>query len=286
VDALYGTGRGYLDAFLEEAGVAVELLHGFRDPYFGGHRPEPSREFLGELAARIPAGGADLGLATDADADRFGVMDSRGDYHEANGILALLLDYLIDTRGWEGGVARSVATTHLIDRVAAYHERPVYETPVGFKYLGEYILKDAVVMAGEESEGFTMKHHLPEKDGILACLLVAEMVARRGKDLPELLEELFAKVGPLYNRRLNLRLAPEAKERLLQRLKTPPDRFAGLALVGHETLDGHKYLLADGGWVCFRPSGTEPVVRFYLEAPSREGLERLEQAGQALLREI
>ena len=140
-DVLYGTGRDYLDAFLRDAGVEVELLHGWRDPYFGGHRPEPSAEFLSELAGRIPATGAHLGLAVDADADRFGVMDAAGDYHEANEILGLLLDYLIRTRGWDGGVARSVATTHLIDRVAKLHGRPVFETKVGFKYLGQYIMQ-------------------------------------------------------------------------------------------------------------------------------------------------
>jgi phosphomannomutase len=264
----------------------VELLHGYRDAYFGGHRPEPSAEFLSELAARIPAGGAHLGLAVDADADRFGVMDSQGVYHEANEILALLLDYLIDTRGWDGGVARSVATTHLVDRVAAAHGRPVFETKVGFKFLGEYILKDQAVMVGEESEGFSMKHHLPEKDGILACILVAEMVARRGKDIPQLLQELFHRVGPVHGRRLNLSLAAEAKEKLLASLKETPQQFAGLAVVQHITIDGHKYLLEDGSWVCFRPSGTEPVVRFYLEASSPAALDRLQQAGEALLRNL
>jgi len=286
VDAIYGTSRDYLDTFLREAGVEVELLHGYRDPYFGGQRPEPSREFLGELAARIPAAKAHLGLATDADADRFGVMDSRGEYHEANEILALLLDYLIETRGWEGGVARSVATTHLIDRVAVSHGRPVFETKVGFKYLGEYILNNQAMMVGEESEGFSMRNHLPEKDGILADLLVTEMVARKGKNLPQLLEDLFAKVGPVYNRRVNLSLTPETKERLLERLKTPPPRFAGKAVAQHVTIDGHKYILEDGSWVCFRPSGTEPVVRFYLEASSPAALEELQKAGEALLREV
>ena len=286
VDALYGTGRDYLDAFLREAGVEVELLHGYRDPYFGGQRPEPSGPFLEELYARVQASGAHLGLAVDADADRFGVVDRTGRYREANQILALLLDYLIETRGWPGGVARSVATTHLIDRVAAYHGRPVFETKVGFKYLGEYILRDQAVMVGEESEGFSMKNHVPEKDGILACLLVAEMVARKGKDIPQLLEELFARVGPVYDLRLNLSLAPAAKERLLALLKKSPSHFAGLKVVGHVTLDGHKYLLQDGSWVCFRPSGTEPVVRFYLEASSPEALERLKQAGLALLQEL
>jgi len=286
VDVLYGTSLGYLDDFLKDAGVEVEVIHGYRDVLFGGHRPEPSAEFLGELSARIPAAGAQLGLAADADADRFGIMDAAGEYHEANMILALLFDYLIESRGWEGGVARSVATTHLIDRVAAFYGRPVYQTKVGFKYLGEYILKDQVVMVGEESEGFSMKHHLPEKDGILACLLVAEMVARKGKGIPQLLQDLFSRVGPVYNRRVNLSLPPDAKERLMQRLGKPLTSFAGLKVAQHVTLDGHKFILEDGSWVCFRPSGTEPVMRFYLEASSPSALERLLQAGQALLREV
>ena len=271
VDVLYGTGRDYLDTFLQEAGVEVELLNGYRDAYFGGHRPEPSEEFLQDLSARVRATGAHLGLAVDADADRFGVMDAAGVYRDANIVLGLLFDYLIETRGWEGGVARSVATTHLLDRIAARYNRPVYVTKVGFKHLGEYINNDQVVMVGEESEGFSMKHHLPEKDGILAGIMVAEMVARKGKGLPELIADLFAKVGPVYNRRLNFSLTPAVKERLLVRLKTPPARFAGLAVAEHITLDGHKYLLADGSWVCFRPSGTEPVVRFYFEASSLDG---------------
>jgi phosphoglucomutase len=285
VDVLYGTGRDYLDAFLERAGVQVEVLHGWRDPYFGGNRPEPSAEFLTELAGRIPATGAQLGLAVDADADRFGVMDAAGKYYEANETLALLLDYLIRTRGWDGGVARSVATTQLIDRVAKLYDRPVFETKVGFKHLGPYITSDQAVMVGEESEGFSMKHHLPEKDGILACLMVAEMVASTGKGLPELLADLYSRVGQVYNRRLNFSLAPEAKERLMVSLKQAPASFAGLKVSGHVSLDGHKYLLEDGSWVCFRPSGTEPVVRFYFEASSQAELEKLRQAGEALIRQ-
>ncbi len=286
VDVLWGTGRGYLDAVLSAFGVETEVLHAYRDPYFGGHRPEPSGEFLHELSQRVRASGAHLGLAMDADADRFGVVNEEGRYHEANEILPLLLDYLIRTRGWPGGVARSVATTHLIDRVALHHGRPVYETKVGFKYLGEYIQRDSVVMVGEESEGFSMRGHLPEKDGILACLLVAEMVAATGRGIPELLDELSSRVGPVRTMRLNLSLEPATKARLIERLETPPRLFAGQAVVGHVTLDGHKYILEDGSWVCFRPSGTEPVVRFYMESTSEEGLGRLRAAGEALIREL
>ncbi|MFZ2088093.1 MAG: phosphoglucomutase/phosphomannomutase family protein [Desulfobaccales bacterium] len=286
VDVLYGTGRDYLDAFLRDNSVTVEVLHGYRDPLFGGQRPEPSGPYLEPLAEHIKKSGAHLGLAVDADADRFGVMDGQGHYHEANIILGLLFNHLITTRGWEGGVARSVATSHLVDKVAQAFGRPVFETQVGFKHLGEYILSGQALMVGEESEGFSMRGHLPEKDGILACLLVAEMVAKTGKGIPELIKDLFARVGPVHTQRLNLSLPQEAKERLLERLKTPPDTFAGLKVVGHVTIDGNKYLLENGSWVCFRPSGTEPVVRFYLEAASQEELERLRLAGGALLREL
>ena len=278
VDPLYGTAVGYLDRFLEEAGVQVEVIHDWRDPYFGGHRPEPTGDYLEELGEEVKNSGAHLGLAVDADADRFGIIDSQGDYFEANLILSLLLDYLVETRGWKYGVARSVATTHLIDRVAAFHGMPVYETKVGFKNLADYIVKGMVTMIGEEADGFSMRGHLPEKDGMLACILVAEMVARKKKGLRQLQEELFSKVGAVYSRRVNLTLSPGAKADLLVKLEKPPKTLTGLPIVQHVTLDGHKYILADGSWVCLRPSGTEPVVRLYLEAFTPEELNNL-QAG-------
>jgi phosphoglucomutase len=278
IDPLYGTAVGYLDRFLEEAGVQVEVIHDWRDPYFGGQRPEPTGDYLEELGEEVKASGAHLGLAVDADADRFGIVDNQGDYFEANLILSLLLDYLVETRGWKYGVARSVATTHLIDRVAAFHGMPVYETKVGFKNLTDYIVKGMVTMIGEEADGFSMRGHFPEKDGMLACILVAEMVARKMKGLRQLQEELFSKVGAVYSRRLNLTLSPDAKADLLFKLEQPPKTLTGLPIVQHVTLDGHKYILADGSWVCLRPSGTEPVVRLYLEAFTPEGLNNLQQA--------
>lgn len=284
IDPLYGAAVGYLDRFFEEAGAQVEAIHDWRDPYFGGQRPEPSGDYLSELSEEVKATGAHLGLAVDADADRFGVVDSQGQYLEANLILSLLLDYLAETRGWNLGVARSVATTHLIDRVAALHGMPVYETKVGFKNLADYIVKGMVTMIGEEADGFSMRGHLPEKDGILACILVAEMVARKKKGLRQLQEELFSKVGAVYSRRLNLKLSPGAKAELLLKLKQPPKTLAGLPIVQHVTLDGHKYILADGSWICLRPSGTEPVVRLYLEAFTPEGLDRLQKAADILIK--
>jgi phosphoglucomutase len=272
VDPLYGTAVGYLDRFLLEVGAAVTLLHDWRDPYFGGQKPEPNAEALFELSQTVRETGAHLGLAVDPDADRFGVVDHQGDYHPANLILALLLDYLVKTRGWRQGVARSVVTSHLLDRVAALHGLPVYETKVGFKHLAPYLCNQQAAMIGEEADGFSMQGHLPEKDGILACLLIAEMVARTGKDIPQLRDELFRQVGPSYTRRVDLQLSPEAKTALLARLEQPPSSLAGQAVTAHQTLEGHKFLLADGSWIALRPSGTEPVVRVYLEADSPEHL--------------
>lgn len=283
VDCLYGTAVGYLDRFLEEAGVQVTLLHDWRDPYFGGLKPEPNAEALGELSHEVLMGGAHLGLAVDPDADRFGVVDHEGVYHPANLTLALLLDYLVKTRGWQKGVARSVATSHLIDRVAARYGLAVYETKVGFKHLAAYLLDNRVDMIGEEADGFTMRGHLPEKDGILACLLLVEMVARTGKTLPQLRDELFAWVGPSYTRRLDLRLSPAAKKALMATLEQPLTSLAGQAVVQHVTLEGHKFILADGSWVCLRPSGTEPVVRVYLEANSPTALDALQAATETLM---
>lgn len=281
VDHLYGTSRGYLDTLLEDAGCEIIRFHEHPDPVFGGRPPEPAEENIHDLIEKVKGDNTiSLGLATDGDADRFGIVDKGGRYIEPNYIIALLLDYLIRTRRWKGGVARSVATTHLIDRVAKKHGVEVYETPVGFKYIGELISEDKLVIGGEESAGLTIKGHVPEKDGILACLLVAEMVAREGKGVTEMLDNLYSEVGTVLTRRVNIHLQGSG---LKDRLKTLPSSFAGLSVDKVVTIDGTKLILSDGSWVLIRPSGTEPVVRFYAEAFSQEGLDRLTEAGKALI---
>lgn len=281
VDHLYGTSRGYLDTLLEDAGCEVIRFHEHPDPVFGGRPPEPAEENIRDLIEKVKGDSTmSLGLATDGDADRFGIVDKGGRYIEPNYIIALLLDYLIRTRGWKGGVARSVATTHLIDRVAKKHGIEVYETPVGFKYIGELISEDRLVIGGEESAGLTIKGHVPEKDGILACLLVAEMVAREGKSVTEMLDNLYSEVGTVLTRRVNIHLEGSG---LRDRLKTLPSSFAGLNVDKVVTIDGTKLVLSDGSWVLIRPSGTEPVVRFYAEAFSQEGLDRLTEAGKSFI---
>ena len=177
-DALHGCGAGYLDRALAEHGIAGhQTIRAERDVLFDGTGPDVSEENLQPLSAAVVAQKAQIGLATDGDADRFGIVDAQGHWISPNHILGLLYDYLIETRGWKLDAARSVATSHLLDAVAAKHGRKVHQTPVGFKYIGQLILQDAIALGGEESAGLSIRGHVPEKDGILACLLVAEMIA-------------------------------------------------------------------------------------------------------------
>ncbi len=282
-DPLYGTARGYLDELLRQSGTAVHVLHDFRDVLFSGVGPEPSEKNLAELAKVVKDNRCAVGLSTDGDADRFGIIDADGSWIHPNYILALLADYLIEVKKVPGGIGRSVATTHLIDAVAKYHGVPVYQTPVGFKYIGELIKEDKIVLGGEESAGLSIRGHLPEKDGILACLLVAEAVARRGLTVRQQLEELFKKVGPYYPVRLNLTLEPEMQQRLVGKLKRDWDKFDSEKVAKIDRTDGLKMIREDGSWVLMRLSGTEPVVRVYCEANSPEKLARLVESAKSFV---
>lgn len=283
VNPMFGTSRGYLDRLLKEEGIAATVMNDHLDPYFGGLPPEPSEHEIGDMIARLRAGGFDLGLATDGDADRFGILDGQGRFYEPNQILGLLLDHLLSTRKWPGDAARSVATSHLVDAVAKHHGIGVIETPVGFKFIGDLITKDKIVLGGEESAGLTIRGHVPEKDGLIACLLVAEMVAVRKQPLAQLLDALYKKVGLYLTRRLNFRLTQAQKDAVVKKLATPPKTFADLAVQKVVTVDGTKYLLAQDAWVLVRLSGTEPVVRFYAEARDEATLAKLLAAGERFI---
>jgi len=285
VDLLFGTARGYLDHLLRVAGCDVRVLHDSRNPAFGGRAPDPSADNLGELARAVRSGGCHLGLATDGDADRYGIIDADGSFVEPNYILALLLHHLVTTRGWRGGVARSVATSHLVDAVARRHGLPVYETRVGFKYLGEFIARGDVTLSGEESAGLSIRGHVPEKDGILAALLVAEMVAKAGnRSVTSLLDALYGEIGTVIRaRRVNLHLSKEQMNAVEARLRSLPGEIAGRRIAHVGRLEGTKLLLEDGCWILVRPSGTEPVVRLYVDARSDEQLDELTAAARTLL---
>ncbi len=279
-DPFWGAGRGYSSELLRETGVAVETVHDYRDVLFGGHAPEPDDHLLGDAKKKMCETEAALGIATDGDADRFGIVDGDGTFIQPNYVIALLFDYLVETRGWRNGVAKSVATTNLVNALADYHKVQLYETPVGFKYIGELINGDKIAIGGEESAGLTIRGHVPEKDGILAGLLVAEMVATRGKSLGAQLKELFVKVGSYYPVRENFRLTPEVKAAFTEKLKSDPAELDGRRVKQVVRTDGLKLILEDGSWVCYRLSGTEPVVRAYTEARSEEGMEALRAAAE------
>jgi phosphoglucomutase len=282
-DPFWGAGRGYSCHVLREAGVTVETVHDYRDVLFGGHAPEPDDHLLGDAKAKMKEIGARIGIATDGDADRFGIVDEDGTFIQPNYVIALLFDYLVETRGWKNGVAKSVATTNLINALAERHKVQLYETPVGFKYIGELIIEDKIAIGGEESAGLTIRGHVPEKDGVLAGLLVTEMVAVRGKNLGTQLRELFGKVGSFYPVRENFRLTPERMAAFTEKLKADPTELSGRKVVSVVRTDGLKLILNDGSWVCYRLSGTEPVVRAYTEARSERDMESLSAAAKSFV---
>jgi phosphoglucomutase len=281
-DAVHGCGAGWLDRILADHGMTVESIRTKRDVLFDGSGPDPSEENLVPLKKLVIGKKALAGLATDGDADRFGILDRDGSFVQPNHILGLVFDYLLETRGWKLGAHRSVATTHLLDAVARLHGVKVYETPVGFKYVGPLLREDKIALGGEESAGMTIRGHLPEKDGILACLLVAEMIAARGASLGDQLRELFRKVGgEFWPIRKNLHLPAETQAKLPQRLQENFREFAGRHVAKTDRTDGLQLIFDDGSWLLMRPSGTEPVVRIYAEAGKPAAAEKLAEDAQA-----
>lgn len=293
VDVFHGTGRGYVAELLREFGCDVEVIHENRDVLFEGRGPDPSTEGLEELVKTVKKKKAHLGLATDGDADRFGVVDSDGTIYSANDILALFARYLCESRGWQGVVAKSVMTTHAIDAVARKYGLELKETPVGFKHIGE-IMKEVesvypskageFVMGAEESGGFTMRGHVPEKDGVVACLLAAEMTAATGQTIKEQLDSLRQAVGTFISRRHNIKATPEIVSALKTQFATkPPVQINGLNVHRIVDIDGYKFIFPGGRWLGVRFSGTEPIVRLYCEAPTEDQLDILKEAGESLI---
>jgi alpha-D-glucose phosphate-specific phosphoglucomutase len=267
VDSMFGSGRGVIKGILQGTGCEVQEIRGELNPGFGGVHPEPIARYLGALASAISAGMGELGLATDGDGDRTGAMDGRGNFVDPHKIMALSLRYLVETRGWKGPVVRTVSTSRMIDRLAERYGLPMYETPVGFNHIADYMLKGDVLIGGEESGGISFRGHIPEGDGAIMGLLLLEIVATAGVSLYELVEDLLKQVGPAFYQRTDLRLNhPVAKNEMSRLLvDEAPASIGGEAVDGITTIDGVKYLIADGSWLLIRPSGTEPVLRVYAE---------------------
>jgi phosphoglucomutase len=283
LDFRYGTSAGFLDGYLDRAGTATWKLHERPDPLFGGESPQCGEKELVGLGRDVVERKARLGRACDGDADRFGVCDETGVYVQPNQILALLARDLLGRKGRRGGIARSVATTHALDAIAKKYSVPLIETPVGFKYIGEKLIAGEIVFGGEESAGLTVEGHVPEKDGILADLLVAEMTGATGSTLSGLSRELESEIGPYVSKRIDMPLSAVARAALGRRRESPPDSLAGRRVAGVNRLDGLKLLFEDGSWILVRESGTEPLARVYVEARSSSDVASLAVAAEALL---
>ncbi|MGA2429636.1 MAG: phosphoglucomutase/phosphomannomutase family protein [Candidatus Acidiferrum sp.] len=276
VDALHGCGAGYLDRVLADHGVSVQAMRTNRDCLFDGTGPDVSEENLAPLRKAVTESGATAGLATDGDADRFGIIDRDGTWVSPNHILALVYDYLVESRGWKMPAARSVATSQMIDAAAKANGQSTYQTPVGFKYIGQLIREDKIAMGGEESAGLTIRSHVPEKDGILACLLVAEMLAARGGSLRDEVAALFKKIGrEFWPVRENLHLSDEQKANAIKKVAVDATTLLGRKVVSVDRTDGAKFVFDDGSWMLVRLSGTEPLLRLYVEADSPKASARL-----------
>ena len=282
VDAMYGSGRGVIKSFLQGTGCEVAEIRGEMNPGFGSVHPEPIAKYLGALASAVSSGMGNFGVVTDGDADRIGAMDERGTFVDPHKIFALSLQYLVEKRGWNGAVVRTVSTTRMIDRLAKRYGLKLYETPVGFNHIADYMMSEDVLIGGEESGGISFKGHIPEGDGPIMGLLLVEMIASSGKTLNGMVNELLNDVGPAYYERTDLRLSrPVAKAEMTEFLtKQAPAQIGPEKVAEVSQRDGIKYIMADDSWLLIRPSGTEPVLRVYAEGRSQEMVKALLDYGE------
>jgi phosphomannomutase len=277
VDSMHGAGAGYVRKLLAGGKTRVRELRGARNPAFPGmDNPEPIERNLAPLRRAVRGSDAQVGLATDGDADRLGVLDSEGGFVNQLQTFALLTYYLLEVRGLRGPIVKSVTTTGMVRRLGELYGVPVHETPVGFKHLGTKMRESDALTAGEESGGYAFRGHLPERDGILSGLYFLDLMARRRKEVSELIEELFQKVGPHYYDRIDIEMTPEERTRVEQRLASlRPESIAGMAVTGVDRTDGLRFHLDDDSWALLRLSGTEPLMRIYTEVPSEELVPRV-----------
>ncbi|MDP2949023.1 MAG: phosphoglucomutase/phosphomannomutase family protein, partial [Chloroflexota bacterium] len=283
IDSMYGAAAGWLLELLAGGATQVQELHGERNPLFPGLQPEPIARHLGALIDAVRSTGADVGVATDGDGDRVGVIDERGEFVNQHQVFALLAYYLLEVRGQRGAMVKSVTSTRMIPRLGELYGVPVYETPVGFKFLGPKMIAEDALIAGEESGGFAFRGHPPERDGILSALYFLDFLARRRCRPSELLAELYEKVGPHYYDRIDIHLEPDRQGELRERLaRAQPERLAGLAVTASDTTDGFRFHLEGGGWLLFRFSGTEPLLRIYTEVQDQRLVAELLAAGKEL----
>lgn len=286
IDPMFGAGRGLIARLFDEAGIPHREIHGEHNPLFPGINPEPIQPHVASLQRTVSEGDYDAGFATDGDADRVGAVDRDGSFIDSHKIFSILLLHLAADLKLSGEVVKTFSTTRMVDHLAGKFGLPLTVTPIGFKYICERMLTRDVLIGGEESGGIAIKGNPPERDGILNSLLLAEVMARHGRSLGELVAELEREFGPHAYSRVDLEVSRPAIVRLLERLRHHKFRqLAGLKITSTESLDGYKMIFGPTAWLLVRPSGTENLMRFYAEAPSREQVERLLNAVVALAHE-
>jgi phosphomannomutase len=287
VDSMYGAGGRFIEHALNGGELRISTIHAERDPYFGGLHPEPMMPQLQTLCDEIVKRNAFLGLATDGDADRIGAVDDLGRYINTHRMLAIIALYLIRKRGMTGGIARTFSQSVIVKRIAEKHGLKLYETPVGFKHIAALMLTEDILCGGEESNGLGCKLHIPERDGVFNGLFFLEAVLAFGKKPSELIADIEAEFGTFVYDRVDLKLDQvEQGLRVVDILKnTPPKQVAGFDVVDVQTMDGVKFILEDESWLLFRGSGTEPVIRVYSEATSREKMQALLDFGAQFTKE-
>ena len=284
IDPMYGAAQGWTAAALGEGATHIREIHERRNPAFPGMRaPEPIASNLTEAMEIIAQGGFDIGLATDGDGDRFGLIDEQGRFITQLQTFALLVYYLLTVREQTGSIVRSITMTRMIDKLGEHFGCPVHETPVGFKYLGPKMLETDALIAGEESGGYAFRGHIPERDGILSSLYMLDFVARTGKRPSQLLAELYELVGTHEYDRVDVTVRADEKDDIRERVAAAePKQIAGLKVIGKDELDGFRFTLEGGWWLLLRFSGTEPLLRIYVEMPSMDLVHQALQDGQEL----
>jgi phosphomannomutase len=282
-DAMHATGAGVLSRLLEGGSTQVVELRAERNPAFPGMAaPEPIARNLVTLMETVVNSGAEIGLATDGDADRLGVVDEKGHFVDQHQTYALLCYYLLEYRGLRAPVVRSLTSTRMIDKLGEIYYVPVYETPVGFKYLGPKMMEVGAMAAGEESGGYAIAEHLPERDGCFTGLLMLDLLARSGRTMSQLVEDLYAKVGVHYYDRIDVHMDPGERNAAISRVAAAtPDTLGGRRVASQDTIDGFRFEL-DGGWVLIRPSGTEPLLRIYTEMTDQAAVKPVLEAARQL----
>ncbi len=276
VDAMYGAGAGYLPHLLEGGATSVDELHGYRNPAFPGMaQPEPIAPNLSELLARVPETGATVGIALDGDADRVGIIDERGRFVTTLDTFSLLALYLLEMKGWRGSLIKGVTASQALNKMGGIYGVDVHEVQVGFKHMGPRMEELNALMAGEESGGFAFRGHVPERDGILSGLFLLEYMAKTGKTVSELLENLFRLIGPHFYYRRDIEFQADDRERIRNLVNNPDlKRLGDNPVVSSDSIDGRR-LRFDDGWLAVRFSGTEPLLRIYSEASSPERVNSL-----------